>query len=159
MKKFQLLVQNAILDFDQNQFTADFSWRINKDYKFSWVTEHFIRRYDNISMDLADYRYLESGFTYSFYKRKSHDWKISQKWRNMAYRNWGGAPSDWNSHVQPVTEFDYNCWLSDKLKLNVRAAYERTYYSEFHNDSQELEYNFGDLVYNKEIFASLEYLF
>jgi hypothetical protein len=152
-------VQNAVLDFEQNDFVADLSWRLKKDYKFSWITEHFIRRYDDISINVADYRFLESGFNVSFYKRKCYDWRITQKWRNMEYRNWGGVPSGWTSHVQPVTEIYFNRWLRDDLKLAVRATWEKTYYSEFNNDSQELEYNFGDLVYNKQIYASLEYTF
>ncbi len=152
-------VQNAILDFDQNQLTIDLSWTLKNNYKLSWITEHFNRKYDNISINLADYRYLESGFVYSYYKRKCYDWSIEQKWRNMEFRNWGGVPSGWTSHIQPVTHIKYNKWLRDNLKLAIRGTIEKTYYSEFHSDSQELEYNFGDPVYNKEIYASIEYMF
>lgn len=152
-------VQNEILDFEQNDFIANLSWTIKTDYKLSWITEYFTRKYDSISINLSDYRFLESGFVYSFYKRKDYDWRITQKWRNMEYRNWGGVPSGWHKHVQPVTEINYNKWLNNDLKFSVRATWEKTYYSEFHNDTQELEYNFGDLIYNKEIFASLEYYF
>ena len=152
-------VQNEILDFNQNQLTIDLSWTLKNNYKLSWITEHFNRRYDNISINLADYRYLESGFVYSYYKRKCYDWSIEQKWRKMEFRNWGGVASDWTSHTQPVTNIKYNKWLRNNLKLAIRGTIEKTYYSEFHNDSQELEFNFGDPIYNKEIYASLEYMF
>ncbi len=152
-------VENGALDFKQNTLTTDFSWRIKKNYRLSWVSEYFQRDYDRISLGVADYRYFESGFDISYSKRKAYDWKISQKWRNMSFRNWGGVATDWTTRVQPVTEIKYNHWLRDNLKLGLRATWEKTYYREYNNDSQELEYHFDDLMYNKEIFASLEYIF
>lgn len=152
-------VENEALDFKQNTLTADFSWRIRNDYRLSWISEYFQRDYDNISLGVADYRYFESGFDISYSKRKAYDWKISQKWRDIGYRNWGGVASDWHNRVQPVTEIRYNKWLRDNLKLGLRAIWEKTYYREYNNDSQELEYHFDDLMYNKEIYASLEYIF
>ena len=152
-------VTNEALDFDQNDFVADLSWNLKNNYKLSWTTEHFIRRYDNISMNFADYRYIQSGFNLSFYKRKCYDWQISQRWRKLEFRNLGGAPSDWDGRMQPVTEVKYNRWLKDDLKLTINGTLEKTYYSEFNNASQEMEYNFADRVYNKQVYASLEYIF
>lgn len=152
-------VTNAALDFDQNDFVADLSWVLKNNYKLSWTTEHFIRRYDNISMGFTDYRYIQSGFNLSFYKRKCYDWQIAQKWRKMEFRNLGGVPSDWDSRMQPITEVKYNRWLKDDLKLTINGSLEKTYYSEFNNASQEMEFNFADKVYNKQIYASLEYIF
>ena len=152
-------VSNAALDFDENDFIADLSWNLKNNYKLSWVTEHFLRRYDNISINFTDYRFLESGFNLSFYKRKSYDWKLSQRWRKMEFRNLGGVPSGWTSKIQPVTEISYNRWLKNNLKFALNGLLEKTYYSEFNNASQELEFNFADKVYNKQIYASLEYTF
>ena len=152
-------VTNAALDFDENDFIADLTWNLKNDYKLSWVTEHFLRRYDNISVNFTDYRFLESGFNLSFYKRKCYDWKLSQRWRKMEFRNLGGVPSGWTSKIQPVTEISYNRWLKNNLKFAVNGLLEKTFYSEFNNASQELEYNFADKVYNKQVYASLEYIF
>ncbi len=152
-------VTNEALDFNQNDFVADLSWNLKNNYKLSWTTEHFIRRYDNISMNFTDYRYIQSGFNLSFYKRKCYDWQISQRWRKLEFRNLGGAPSDWDGRMQPVTEVKYNRWLKDDLKLTINGTLEKTYYSEFNNASQEMEFNFADRVYNKQVYASLEYIF
>jgi hypothetical protein len=152
-------VTNEALDFNQNDFVADLSWNLKNNYKLSWTSEHFIRRYDNISMNFTDYRYIQSGFNLSFYKRKCYDWQISQRWRKLEFRNLGGAPSDWDGRMQPVTEVKYNRWLKDDLKLTINGTLEKTYYSEFNNASQEMEFNFADRVYNKQVYASLEYIF
>ena len=152
-------VNNAALDFNSNDFVADLSWNLKNNYKLSWITRHFIRRYDNISINFTDYRYIESGFNYSFYKRKCYDWQLIQKWRKMEFRNLGGVPSDWDDRMQPVTEIKYNRWLKDDLKFTLNGLLEKTYYSEFNNASQEMEFNFADKVYNKQIYASLEYIF
>ena len=152
-------VNNAALDFNSNDFVADLSWNLKNNYKLSWITRHFIRRYDNISINFTDYRYIESGFNYSFYKRKCYDWQLIQKWRKMEFRNLGGVPSDWDDRMQPVTEIKYNRWLKDDLKFSLNGSLEKTYYSEFNNSSQEMEFNFADRVYNKQIYASLEYIF
>ena len=152
-------VDNPAIDFKANKLSAEFDWRLRNNYRLNWNTEHYQRRYDNISLGVSDFRYLESGLTFSYAKRKAYDWKLSQKWRKMGYRNWGGVASGWNDRIQPVTEIKYNKWLKENLKFAVKASWEKTYYREYNNDSQDLEYNFNDLMYNKEIYASIEYIF
>lgn len=152
-------VQNKRLDFKQNTASAEFMWKLQGKYNLTWNTTHFNRSYDSISLGTADYRYLESGFELSYSKRKSYDWRISQSWRNMEHRNWGGIVTGWEKRVQPITELKYNRWLRDDVKFGIRATWEKTYYHDFNSESQEMEYNFGDLIYNKEFYVSLEYLF
>lgn len=150
---------NNRLDFGQNKFTAVFDWRIKDKYSLKWNTEYFNRRYDYIALGTADYRYLLSGFEVSASKHKVYDWRVSQSWRKLEFRNWGGVSTGWDGGVQPVTELKANYWLKDDIKLGVRATWEKTYYREFNSESQELEYNFGDPMYNKEVYLSLEYIF
>ncbi len=144
------------MEFKENLQNVKLSWRLKNQMNLVWNNEYLSRIYDRLGY--RDYRYLMSGLALSYAKARKYDWKIDQSWRKFNFRN-GAISTGWEGESQPITELQYNCTLSDDLKLRLRASWEKSYYRQFDAKSQELLWDFTRPMTISEFYGGLEYVF
>lgn len=144
------------MEFKESLQNIKLSWRLKNQMNLVWNNEYLNRIYERLGY--RDYRYLMSGVALSYAKARKYDWKIDQSWRKFNFRN-GTISTGWEGESQPITEIQYNCSLSDDLKLRLRASWEKSYYRQFDAKSQELLWDFTRPMTISEFFGGLEYVF
>jgi len=144
------------MEFKENLQNVKLTWRLKNQMNLVWNNEYLSRIYERLGF--RDYRYLMSGLALSYAKAQKYDWKIDQSWRKFNFRN-GAVATGWEGESQPITELQYNCTLSDDLKLRLRASWEKSYYRQFEAKSQELLWDFTRPMTISEFFGGLEYVF
>ncbi len=150
-------VQGEVMDFKENLFNAKLSWALKNGIALTWQNEYLSRIYDQIVY--RDFRYFLTGLVFSYAHGRKYDWKFEQSWRKFSFRNGNNISTGWESEAQPLTEVRYNVALNDELKLKLRASWEKTFYRQFDNRSQELLWEFTRPMTITEFYGGLEYEF
>jgi hypothetical protein len=150
-------VQGEVMDFKENLFNAKLSWALRNGIALTWNNEYLSRIYDQIVY--RDFRYFLTGLVFSYAHGRKYDWKFEQSWRKFSFRNGNNISTGWESEAQPLTEVRYNVALNDELKLKLRASWEKTFYRQFDNRSQELLWEFTRPMTITEFYGGLEYEF
>jgi len=144
------------MEFKENLQNVKLSWRLKNQMNLVWNNEYLSRIYERLGY--RDYQYFMSGLALSYARAQKYDWKIDQSWRKFNFRN-GTISTGWEGESQPITEIQYNCTLSDDLKLRLRASWEKSYYRQFDAKSQELLWDFTRPMTISEFYGGLEYVF